>query len=299
MIIKRITALILILIFVLNFFVSCKLDSHESIIPEIKLTNVYKSQYFDQPEGYWINNTYYLNDIIYVSYFKEELITDQKSEVGYCNNIIYKYNTNGEVIDIIYLIRDGYNNSIPSIDDTYYIAESKSISNISSDGSSIWELSIIDKYDIQLTGSAALYIDYTHTINYLYVLSGCKIGNQNGNILLVLTATGELVYLFHLDDYTSNNSVPKNIFKTPYGKIVFAISNNNRIIYYETDLNTKTINEYEMPVNPEYAKDTLNVFHNAAYSNKYDVYFNTNAGLYGYNIDESNSELLINWINSD
>jgi|GEM_PF-6373278 hypothetical protein len=272
--IKRVTILILTIIFVLNCFASCKSDSTENIIPDIKLTNVYKSQYFDQPEGYQINDTYYLNDLIYVSYFK--------AETG--DNIVYKYNINGEVIDIIDFARDGYNNIIPSNDGTFYLAESTAIFNISIDGNLIWEFSLTDKYDIQLTGSAKLYVDYDS--NYLYVSSGCKLGNQSGNILLVFTTTGEAVHLFHLDNYTSN------IFKTPDGKIV--IENNNK--YYEVDTKRQAITDYEMPTDSEYAKDIRNVFYNADFSNEYDMYFTTNTGLYG---NKSNSELLINWINSD
>ena len=253
--------ILILLISVTICLVSCKSDSDEAIMPDIKLTNVYRSQYFTQPDGQWINNAYYVNDTIYVSYSSSEL---------------YKYNIDGEVIDIFNL-SDG--RIIPSTDGSFYVAESTLISNLSHDGDAVWEYLVTDKYNIQLTGVVAMYID--DETDYLYTL--------NSEILLVLTADGEFVHVFYLED----NSAPKNIFKTPNGQIVFEMTG----AFYEADMKAKAINKYEMPTNSDYSRDIVSVLHNVDFSDEYDMYFTTNTGLYGSN-DET-ADLLINWNNSD
>jgi len=213
MITKRMTALIPLITLIVNVFVACESKSAENTIPDVKLTNVYKSQYFDQPDGYRINDVYYLNDIIYVNY---------------SNNEIYKYNPDGKVIEILNL-PDG--RIIPSADGSFYSADSTVISNISAAGDVIWEYPVTAKYNIQLTGVISLYAD-----DYLYIL--------NSEILLILTTVGEFVHLFYLDD----NSAPGNIFKTPDGKIIFEMTRS----YYEVNIKTKTIDDYKMPTNTDY-----------------------------------------------
>ena len=286
--IKRITALILIIVFVFAILTSCnsKKEIHQKA--EVEYTNVYKTQYLEIPEGYFYNNSIVIDDSIYILLHKM-VLKDEKSELDYFENILYIYNIKGEFIEKIDLNSDIFKHNydfILSKNKTFYIADESKISNITLDGTIIWEMNYKETFNLEKLGrKIATYIDYD--TNYVYIMLN--------SVLLVITTEGEPVHYFKISDYIKNSPPIININKIPNGEIIITCQGNN---YYSVDVDNKKITEYELPSIPDIPA-YMTTYYDANNSNEYDIYYKNNDGLFGYNFENKQTELLVNWTNSD
>ena len=295
--IKKVSFL-LVLIFLFNTFLTA-CNSNKNPHSEIQYTNVYRTQYLEIPDGYSYrdNNAYVADDKIYINYFK----IIKKYEI---DNILYIYDTNGEVIDIINLnlgINDIINFAVPAKDGTLYVITSTSLKNITIDCKLIWEVSFAEAFNIEnlVLNIVDIYLD--NEKNYLYIV--------DANYVYVFKTKGELVHSFKLADYIKGWDRIDNITKTPDGQIIFKLYtpgnyinniSNNLNAFYTIDTDSKKIMEYkppEMSENDNYIG--YYTYYDINYSSEYDIYYKNDYGLYGQNFDDTEPELLISWINSD
>jgi len=295
MFIKRITAFILIIILYLNVLTACK--SQKEIYSQIQYTNVYKTLYLEVPDNnYILDRIYTFNDIIYAVWYKviykyDELKSEETSNFDYTDYLIYKYSIAGETIEIIQLdlgINEYNFQIIPYTDDTVYVITETCVFNSTYDGTIIWEISFFDAFNVRNIGIIIPYLDIE--TKYLYILSY--------DDLLVLTVTGELVHSFKTNDYIDiiGYEYSVQIIKEYDGNIIFKYGDSACAV----NINSKEIMEYEMPEVPSVlgrVYGTISYLPN--YDNNYDIYYSNYDGFYGYNTNEIEPVMLINWINSD
>ena len=301
MCIKRVTAFILTLVFGFSILTAC--NSQKEIFPQL-YTNVYKTKYLEMPDGYRYsdNKAYIADDKIYVKYFKMTL--DETRYVTGIDNVLYIYDINGEVIDIINLNLNSefsYTDAIiPANDGTFYAVNAKSLINITVDGEVLWTISFADAFNVPANPN--LTTPYTYIDNekgYLYI--------SDKEYVYIFTLEGEPVHCFELADYIKNNEIMESvnsINKTPDGKVILKFFDihrnmaNNYNTFYEIDADKKTITEYKMPAIDSIA--TQNFYYTYFdYLSGYDIYYKNDYGLYGHHFDDTEPELLINWTNSD
>ena len=302
---KHKISLTLILTFILNILIAC--NSSKNTYSDIKYTNVYRTQYLDMPEGYTYDSPYLLDDKIYVKFSKitrTENIDDGTVTIE-IDNILYIYDINGDVSDIISLnfdiLKNRNYNLIPSNDNTFYIVDTETIQHMTDDGILIWELSFEESFNIKPM-STPIPIQIYCDEEYLYILN-----RQVNPILFVITTTGRPVNYIKINDYikSSDSLVQMNI--APDNKIIFTFedisgsyikNNTNRYKYYAVDEQKKNIVEYEMPKMPDVFDARTRQYFDADYSDIYDIYYSSNDGLYGYTIGTDSIEMLVNWANS-
>lgn len=318
---KRITALILIIIFAFNILNAC--NSKKNIYSNVQFNNVYKTQYIETPEGYVLNKSYFVDGKIYIFYYKEEFLYDDNGTAvnQFQNNLLYIYNITGNLLEVIDLnfdiIEDNIHyDFIPSNDGTLYIDKKISLLNITKEGKIICEISYTDVFDyIHPNFETFIFVRniyFDTDLNCFYCLgtisdNEARIINEYG--LFVLTSEGKPGDYIKIDDENIKDSV-EQITKTLDGQILLKCSNPSlqgtafkKWIYYVINMESKNITEYELPKLPDSFTNLSNisgdVYYGSNFAADYKVYYKDDYGLYGYNPDETESKLLVNWTNSD
>ena len=311
--IKKISFLLVLIVLFNTFLTGCNSDKNPH--SEIKYTNVYKTKYLEMPDGYRYrdNKAYIADDKIYVKYSKPIILENNSDDnsrsgivtiIGY-DNVLYIYDINGEVSDIINLNSEFSSTDtdviIPANDGTFYAVNAKSLINITVDGEVLWNVSFADAFNVPANPN--LTTPYTYIDNekgYMYI--------SDEIYIYIFTLEGKPVHCFKLADYIKNNeSIERvnSINKTPDGKVIincyntnYNIISNNRTTFYEMDADKKTITEYKMPASDNIAIQS-SYYTYFDYLSGYDIYYKNEYGLYGHYFDDTEPELLINWTNSD
>ncbi|MCL2518806.1 MAG: extracellular solute-binding protein [Oscillospiraceae bacterium] len=293
MCIKRITSLILILI----ILSACK--SKPEIYSKSEWTHIYKTISLEQPEGYKNSmdgltprlSPVIIDDKIYVNYCIVAPIYNNDDVIIGSNfsNILYIYDINGEVIDIIDLEIDKRGIIIPSNNNTVYFSDYTIITKLTYSGMVLWEL----PFDKMNGNVFIIYIDYE--TDHMYI-------QQNYELFVISNITGETVQRLTSDIYPE-------ITKASDGKIIaktYSMNfgpNESRFKFYELDIENNKLVDYEIPKIPNvFTTDTIREMEpylSENDSSEYDIYYKTTYGVYGYKEGEENVELLLNWLNSD
>jgi len=287
---KRITAIVLILVFVFSLGAcKTKTDKYEKSL----WTNVFKMNYLEAPED---NNFNYVNyrvigDTIYVVLTKEDPVyTDDgyRSHMNHCNQVQI-YNFDCELLDAIDFDFEYYNRTIfPSGEDTFYLYSPYALAHVNREGETIWEA--------PFENANSQYVFFDADSNYFYCTAFV---NEEEHAILVYNTEGEMVNYIVLDGVNNKGESFREITKSPDGQILLQYQNFQSnaaydISYYLLDGFIK----YEYG-EPEIPFDYRRKYFGAGFSNEFEIYFTNENGLYGYNADDENPTIIINWLNSD
>jgi len=264
------------------------------------------------PKGYGYDKPYIYNDKIHVVYIKTEDVYGDEGIVTEViqSNLLYLYNLNGEVIKVINLNFDIFEDNfsyqlVPSNDETIYFIDvqprTQKLMKISYDGTVIWEMNYRETFNLEgWSVTHSTYIDAE--TNYLYMLNLLHVNNIPKWVLLVVTDTGEPVDKFEIDKEA------KQVLKSPNGEILIQCSDPQGILirssmYYAVGMDSKRLIEYELPKLPEVFNKRSNfvsdIYYGSNFAVDYEMYYKNEYGLYGYYPETTESELLVNWTNSD
>ena len=306
MTIKRITALILMIIFTFNILTAC--NTKKDLYSNVQFTNVYKTQYLEMPESYKYEPPYIINDKIYIIYYKEEYTSTEYIR----ESILYIYNLDGETLEIIDLNFDIFEdrkyfyNFFPSNDGIVYVSNGFSILNITKKGEIISEITYAEIFDY-IHPSVDKFIFFRNMYfdsdtNCLYCLGTISDNEKQLPIeygLFILTTEGEPVDYIKIDDEDIENSI-QNITIMQGGEILIKCRKMQSIvpndsIYYAVNMSTKRLTEYELPKLPDTFNMLSNIFgdiyYGSSFAADYEVYYKDDYGLYGYNTAETAREL--------
>jgi len=288
----------------------------------VQFTNVYKTQYLETPEGYDIDKTYSFDDKLNIIYTKFEDVSDDESiSIGIRKkNLLYIHNFDGELVEIIDLnfdLLDGFNDFILAGDGTLYVYNYHVLLHMTVEGELIREISyenILDSIYPNLEITIFLNeINFDIASNLFYCFASVY-NNKSQSIidqlLIVLTTKGELVDYIKIDDDIKDTL--EQLIITPDGQILLKCENPNYPMleiqkkwnYYAVNFNTKRLTEYELPNMPDTFNAfnysfTTEVYYGSIFASDYEIYYKDDYGLYGYKSSETESDLLLNWTNSD
>jgi len=302
--IKKITALMLTLVFVLNIFTTCK--SKKDLYSNVQFTNVYKTLYLEIPEDY-TGSAIVIDDKIYGIFAKTKYVYDNNGIVTNItqSNLLYIYNFAGELLEIINLdFCDNYGDNfgyriIPSGNDTFYFIDDQPggqlLKKVTYDNTVVWEFDYPTAFGIGKSGGTyATYIDYN--TNYMYIM-------KSGGLFIINSVTGEPVH------FIPNGFEVLEITKSADEKIILKAysdtwqSGKRRFKYYALDIENKKIIDYNIPKLSDTFTNLQSIFsdiyYGANFADDYVIYYKDDHGLYGYNSSKKESGLLVNWTNSD
>ena len=302
--IKRILSLVLIIVFALIILTAC--NTKKDLYSKAQFTNAYKIHYLEMPEGYTGRATV-IGDEIHVIYIKMEYVYDDEGIAIdiFQSNLLYIYNLNGEVLDIINLsFCDNYGDNfgyrlIPSGDDTFYFVDDQPrgqlLKKLTYDDIVIWEFDYPTAFGIEKSGGTfATYIDYD--TNYMYIM-------KSSGLFIINSVTGEPV------QFIPNGFEVLEITKSHDDEIILKAYSDtwmyeeSRYKYYVVNTKNRKLDEYKLPKLPDtftnYSYTYGEVYYNGSFAVEYEMYYKDNSGLYGYDPETTKSELLVNWTNSD
>jgi len=299
---KHITALILIIVLVFNSLTAC--NTKKDLYSKAQFTNVYKIKYLEIPDGYTAHTPYFVDDKIYINYYKMEF-----NDNGYTenDNVVYIYDTYGDLIEINDLNFEGFEGIpcyfVPSNDGAFYIIDTNKIHKITNDGTLIWEVNFGEAFNIRTGWSSSTKYSFCFDENYLYILGNRYTNNQLFSIIYALTHSGEAIQNFEIEGESNQ------LFKSHDGEILLKCYNKNihsggsRYNYYAVNMKSGKLDEYSLPKLPNtftnYIYSSGEVCYGSSFADDYEIYYKDNSGLYGYDSDTKKSELLVNWTNSD
>jgi len=288
----RLTALILVLITALSAF-SCGSKDEP-----VKLTNVFKSEIVEMPQIFdYVNNMQYAADRVYMFGYDREnyrsTIYTMKTDGSDGYKIDFSLDeTKNESLGNTAILSDGTFiitvNSWFENTETGEFTENIMLCHCAADGSVISSRNIKDVVKPKNEG------DYVY-INYI-------VSDGNGNIYLVYMNT---VYVVD----SSFNELARFELEADYiDKLLYDPKGYLIVFYYDNidyKQQAKKIDAKTGEILGDYTLDTLakNNYYNMKASQSpdstYELFFQSNTGICGFDADTGVSTELLNWINSD
>ena len=302
---KKLTSLLLFVTIVLStLLTACASDTTPPAMTE-RVTNVYRTEYVDIPEGAYSNGAAFTADgRVYISCTKSNSYTDDNGEYVYENkNILFSVDLDGN---------DPREEELPDFGDGYM-----SSFCMAPDGSRVYAVQV---YDMETMMSSNKLIKTDADGNEIFsvnpetmissenadpmmagsfYINGMTCG-EDGNIymlsssgVLAISPSGEKAF-----ELTMPNTYIDRLSASPSGEKILVsyydqATSGNVYRYIDTDARDWG-EEVKLPSTggDSYSNEIV-------FGDGYDVYIKNTASLLGYNMGDAEATELANWINSD